>query len=176
MLTVHDQELSRPQWVCVRSEPRREFLAEANLKRAEFEVYLPRYERIISHARKRVPVLRPLFPNYIFVRSARGMFGLGDVKRTPGVSTLAVRDLQSATVPDAIISGLREREDEHGKILFGVDRFHPGDPVRLSRGPFAEIDAVFAERRDDRRCRILLNMLGKQHYVTVLSEFLEKVA
>lgn len=168
--------LATPQWICVRSEPHREFFAEANLQRANYEVYCPRYERLISHARKKVLVLRPLFPNYLFVRSATGLFGLGDVRRTPGVNSLAARDLQSATVPDAIISGLREREDEHGKILFGVDRFHPGDPVRLSRGPFAEIDAVFAERHDDRRCRILLNMLGKQHSVTVLSELLEKVA
>ena len=176
MLTGHDQELSKPQWVCVRSEPHREFFAEANLKRAEFEVYCPRYERMISHARKRVLVLRPLFPNYLFVRSARGLFGLGDVKRTPGVSSLAARDLHSALVPDAIIVSLRARENEYGKIQLGADRFRVGEAVRLARGPFADIEAVFAEKHDERRCRILLSMLGKQHSVMVRSDDLEKVA
>ena len=169
-------DLATPQWVCVRSEPNREFFAEANLQRSKFEVYCPRYERLISHARKKILVLRPLFPNYLFVRSAAGIFGLGDVKRTPGVSTLAARDLQSALVHDAIIDALRAREDEHGKVQFGADRFRPGEAVRLARGPFADLEAVFAEKHDERRCRILLNMLGKQHSVIVLSEVLEKVA
>ncbi len=160
----------------MRSEPNREFFAEANLKRSEFEVYCPRYERMISHARKRVLVLRPLFPNYLFVRSAMGLFGLGDVKRTPGVSSLAARDLHSALVPDTIIAGLRARENEYGKIQLGADRFRAGEAVRLARGPFADIEAVFVEKHDERRCRILLSMLGKQHSVMVLSENLEKVA
>ena len=165
-----------PQWVCVRSEPNREFFAEANLQRANFEVYCPRYERLISHARKKTLVLRPLFPNYLFVRSAAGLFGLGDVKRTPGVSALAARDLQSALVADGIILGLRARENEYGKIQFGTDRFRSGELVRLARGPFAELEAVFAEGHDKRRCRILLSMLGRQHSVLVLSDDLEKVA
>jgi len=165
-----------PHWVCVRSEPNREFFAEANLQRANFVVYCPRYERLISHARKKALVLRPLFPNYLFVRSAAGFLGLGDVKRTPGVSALAARDLQSALVPDAIIAGLRARENEYGKIQLGADRFRAGELVRLSRGPFAELEAVFAESHDERRCRILLSMLGKQHAVLVLSDDLEKVA
>ena len=160
----------------MRSEPNREFFAEANLRRTKFEVYCPRYERLISHARKKVLVLRPLFPNYLFVRSAAGLVGLGDVKRTPGVSTLAARNLQSAVVPDAIIDALRAREDGYGKVQLGADRFHVDEAVRLSRGPFAEIEAVFAEKHDERRCRILLSMLGKQHSVIVLSDVLEKVA
>jgi transcription antitermination factor NusG len=46
----------------------------------------------------------------------------------------------------------------------------------LARGPFADIAAIFAEKHDERRCRILLSMLGKQHSVLVLSNDLEKVA
>ena len=176
MLTVQDKELSKPQWVCVRSEPNREFFAEANLQRGKFEVYCPRYERMISHARKRVLVLRPLFPNYLFVRSVSGLFGLGDVKRTPGVCSLAARDLHSAVVPDSVIAGLRARENEYGKIQLGADRFRVGEAVLLARGPFADIEAVFAEKHDERRCRILLSMLGKQHSVMVLLDDLEKVA
>ena len=173
---LQDKDLSIPQWLCVRSEPHREFFAEANLKRAEFEVYCPRYERIVSHARKRVLVLKPLFPNYLFVRSSLGLFGLGDVKRTPGVSSFAAGDLHSALVPDKIIMGLRARENEFGKIQLGADRFRVGEAVRLARGTFADIDAVFSEKHDEQRCRILLSMLGKQHSVLVRLDDLEKVA
>jgi len=174
--TIKVQDIAKPTWVCVRSEPHKEFFAEANLRRAAFEVYCPRYERLISHARKSALVLRPLFPNYLFVRSASGLIALGDVKRTPGVSTLAARDLPSAVVPDAIIASLRARENGQGKVQLGADRFCKGEAVRLARGPFADIAAIFAEKHDERRCRILLSMLGKQHTVLVLSNDLEKVA
>ena len=173
---VQTKDISIPHWVCVRSEPNREFFAEANLLRRDFEVYCPRFERMISHARKKVLVLRPFFPNYLFVRSAAGLIGLGDVKRTPGVSSLAARDLHSALVPDPVIAALRARENESGHIQLSADRFRAGETVRLSRGPFVELEAVFAEKHDDRRCRILLSMLGKQHSVIVLSDHLEKIA
>ena len=174
--TIRAQDIANPTWVCVRSEPHREFFAEANLERAHFEVYCPRHERLISHARKTVLALRPLFPNYLFVRSASGLIGLGDVRRTPGVSALAARDLPSAVVPDAIIASLRAREDGRGKVELGADRFVEGEAVRLARGPFADIAAIFAEKQGERRCRILLSMLGKQHSVLVLSKDLEKAA
>ena len=174
--TISAQDLETPKWVCVRSEPHREFFAEANLQRARFEVYCPRYERLISHARKTTLVLRPLFPNYLFVRSASGFIGLGAVRRTPGVSALAARDLPSAVVPDAIIASLRACENGQGTVQLGADRFCKGEAVRLARGPFADIAAIFAEKHDERRCRILLSMLGKQHSVLVLSKDLEKAA
>jgi hypothetical protein len=37
--TIKVQDLTKPTWVCVRSEPHKEFFAEANLRRAAFEVY-----------------------------------------------------------------------------------------------------------------------------------------
>lgn len=173
---IRAQDIAKPTWVCVRSEPHREFFAEANLQRAHFEVYCPRHERVISHARKTALVLRPLFPNYLFVRSASGLIGLGEVRRAPGVSALAARDLASAVVPDAIIASLRARENGQGKVELDADRFFEGEAVRLARGPFADIAAIFAEKHDERRCRILLSMLGKQHSVLVPSKDLEKVA
>ena len=167
---------SQNPWVCIRSEPHRESFAEANLLRAGFEVYCPRFERWISHARRRQMVRRPLFPNYLFVRSALGLGGMGPIKRTPGVSSLAARDLASAIVPDAIIALVRKRENEAGCVEFGTERFATGEAVRVTAGPFTDFEAVFAEKHDERRCRILLSMLGKQHSVVVLSHFLEKAA
>ena len=133
---ISAEDLVKPTWVCVRSEPHPEFFAEANLQRADFEVYCPRHERLISHARKTALVLRPLFPNYLFVRSASGLIGLGAVRRTPGVSALAARDLPSAVVPDAIIASLRDRENGQGKVQLGADRFFEGEAVRLAQEDF----------------------------------------
>ncbi len=163
-------------WICIRTEAHKEAFAESNLKKAGFEVYCPRFERWISHARRRQLVKRPLFPNYLFVRSDAGIEGMGAVKRTPGVSTLAARDLASSVVPDAVIGMVRAREDQSGAVVFQAERFKAGETVRVTAGPFTDFEAVFAESHDERRCRILLSMLGKQHSVLVLSHFLDKAA
>ena len=174
--THNMQNVLTNHWICVRTEAHKEAFAEGNLRKAGLEVYCPRFERWISHARRRQLVLRPLFPNYLFVRSDVGLEGLGSVKRTPGVSTLAARDLASSTVPDAVIELVRAREDQSGAVVFAVERFKAGETVRVTAGPFTDFEAVFAEGHDERRCRILLSMLGKQHSVLVLSHFLEKAS
>ena len=163
-------------WICVRTEPRKETFAEHNLRRAQLEVYCPRFERWITHARRRRMVLQPLFSNYLFVRSDAGLEGLGAVKRTPGVSTFAGRDLVSSIVPDAVIELVRAREDQSGAVVFTAERFKAGEIVRVTSGPFKDFEAVFTESHDNRRSRILLSMLGKQNSVLLLSHFLEKAA
>jgi len=165
---------SHNPWVCVRSEPHRESFAEGNLSRVGFEVYCPRYERQISHSRRRQIVMRPLFPSYLFVYSSLGLDGMGSLRRTPGVRSLAARDLKSALVPDALISSLRASENHAGCVELSIDQFMRGQTVRVTAGPFADLEAVFVEKHDERRCRILLSLLGKQHSVLLPSHSLER--
>ena len=165
--------LQEVDWVCVRTEPQREDWAEANLTRTGLDVYCPRQERWISHARRRQLVARPLFPNYLFARSAHGLDAMGHVKRTPGVSSLAGRDLASSTVTDGVIAALRARETAAGFIDLAPALCAPGTKIKITAGPFNGIEAIFREPRDDRRALILLSMLGKQHSVVVHTSLLE---
>ena len=54
-------------WYAVQTQPNRENLAVSHLERQGFEVWLPRIERIIRHARQTKRVRRPLFPGYLFI-------------------------------------------------------------------------------------------------------------
>lgn len=163
-------------WICVRTEPHREAFAEANLRRTGLEVYCPRHQRWVSHARRKQLVLRPLFPGYLFARSPERTAHLGLINRTPGVISAAGKDLASAIVPDSIIAGLRESEGQNGFAEINSDRFKRGDLVRVSSGPLAGLEAIFSEREDERRCRILLGLLGKQHSLVVPSQILDSAA
>lgn len=171
-----DVGVSKSAWVCVRTEVHREAIASENLRRSGLEVFYPRYQRWISSARRKQLVLRPLFPNYVFAKSADGIDRMGHVKRTPGVCGLAAHDLISAVVPDAVIDALRERQNAEGYFDLSHQRFVRGEMVRLNAGPFVDLEAVFSERKDEHRSLILLSMLGKQHPIEVLSNFLDKVA
>lgn len=161
-------------WICVRSEPHREAVVEANLRRGGFEVYCPRYQRWITHARRRQLVRQPLFPSYLFTRSALGLEAMCSVRRTPGVASLAARDLASAIVSQSVIEAIRAREGADGCVEF-QDRFKPGETVQVEGLPL-DLQAVFSAREDDHRSKILLSLLGKQHSVTVLTRALSNVA
>ena len=49
----------------MQTQPNREDLAVVHLERQGFDVWLPRIERIIRHARQAKSVRRPLFPGYL---------------------------------------------------------------------------------------------------------------
>jgi transcription antitermination factor NusG len=161
-------------WICVRTELKRETFAQKNLARTGLDIYCPRYERWIAHARRRERVARPLFPNYLFAGSAGGLEAMGHARRTPGVASLAGRDLASAVVPEAVIAFLRARETSSGFVELA--RFVPGDAIKITGGPLQGCAAIFHERQDERRSSILLSLLGRQHAVDVYSADLESAA
>ena len=162
--------------ICIRKEAQKEAFAESNLKKAVFDVYFPRFERWIFHGLSRLLLKRPLFPNYLFVRSDAGLERMGAVKLTHGVSTLAARVLASSVVPDKVIEMVRARKDQSGLVVFAAERLNVGETVRVMAGPFADFEAVFVLSHDERCCRILLSMLGKQHSVVMHSYFKEKIS
>ena len=59
--------ISAVSWHVVQTRPRSENKAALHLQRQGFEVYLPRYLKRRSHARKVDFVPAPLFPQYVFV-------------------------------------------------------------------------------------------------------------
>ena len=54
------------RWYAVYTQPHAETKALEHLLRQGYSAYLPRYRTHVSHARRRLMVLRPLFPRYLF--------------------------------------------------------------------------------------------------------------
>jgi hypothetical protein len=54
-------------WAVINTHPHREEMALENLMRQGFIAYCPMLRRRRSHGRRITPVLRPLFPSYLFV-------------------------------------------------------------------------------------------------------------
>ena len=55
------------EWYTISTITHKELKATLNLKRQNFDVYYPKYKKMIKHARKIQTVIRPLFPGYLFV-------------------------------------------------------------------------------------------------------------
>ena len=94
-----------PYW-CARTEVNREHVAEQFLRLAGYEVYCPRLRE-----RSRA---RPLFPGYCFITAALQWYR---ARWTTGVvALLAGSNGEPASVADAIVMDLRNREGADGLI------------------------------------------------------------
>ena len=165
------------RWYAVCCKPRQETVAEENLLRQGFQVYLPRI-RIRQRRRGQwLDAVEVLFPRYVFIRVDTLKRSTATVRSTRGAVGLVRFGGQPAVVPDAIMDALREREDTaSGMHEDERPLFNAGDPVKLVEGPLAGMEAIFTEQDGDKRVIVLLELLGKANKVTVSRDWIERAA
>jgi transcription antitermination factor NusG len=140
-----------PFW-CARTEVNREHVAEQFLRLAGYQTYCP---RIRERGRA-----RPLFPSYTFITAALQWYR---VRWSVGVvALLAGSNGEPASVADAIVMELRNREGKDGLIqLPQSPQLKPGDPVRITKGLLCGLCGLYAGMRGHQRVAVLLSALGK---------------
>jgi transcriptional antiterminator RfaH len=155
-------------WYVVQTHANAEARAARNLVRQGFEIYLPRYLKRRSHARKVENVPAPLFPNYLFVRINFSTQRWRSVQSTFGVCHLVSNGTDPAPISRQVLGSLREREDDNG--YFRLDKrpkFTLGDKVQVLGGVFAETPGLFDGMADRERVAVLLDLLGRKVRVTL---------
>jgi transcriptional antiterminator RfaH len=156
------------RWYVVQTNANSESKAAANLCRRGFFVYLPRYLKRRSHARKVDVVARPLFPRYLFVAIDVASQRWRSIQSTLGVSHLICQGEGPVAVDDSVISALKAREDAAGFVRFARrTAFSPGDQVRIVEGAFADSLALVEGANDHDRVAVLLDFLGRKVRVLV---------
>jgi transcriptional antiterminator RfaH len=156
------------RWYVVQTHVNSEAKAAANLCRQGFTVYLPRYLKRRSHARKVETVARALFPRYLFVAIDLATQRWRAIQSTLGVSHLVCWNSEPASVEGGIIDGLKAREDQGGFIkLTRRTGFLPGDKVRIVEGAFIDNLALVEAVSDHERVAVLLELLGRKVRVVV---------
>ncbi len=155
-------------WFVVQTQVNAEAKAARNLMKQGFEIYLPRYLKRRSHARKIDKVAVPLFPRYLFVRINAATQRWRSIQSTFGVAGLVLHRSEPAPVPPQVLHSLRAREDESGYVeLDQRPKFAPGDKLRVIAGAFAENLALFEGLADRDRIVVLLDMLGRKVCVSI---------
>jgi transcriptional antiterminator RfaH len=151
------------RWYLIHTKPLSEGIAQANLERQGYEVYLPRAAQAVrchGHWQDRIVAL---FPRYLFLRLNEGRQSLGPVRFTMGVASVVRFGFKYTIVPDQVIRDLRARADAATGLhrLGRVSRLAPGTPVRIRSGPFDGLDGVFEREAGAERVVVLLNLLGQ---------------
>jgi transcriptional antiterminator RfaH len=154
-------------WYVVRTRPRQESVAEANLDRQDFRVFLPRIETSRSFRGKWKKRVETLFPNYLFVRLNLERDNISPLRSTLGVKELVAFGGHIKPVPDAFIEELRASADPDTGILQRdlPSSFRAGDEVTIVSGPLSGHHAVFQATAGEGRVAVLMEMLGRPNKI-----------
>jgi transcriptional antiterminator RfaH len=161
------------RWYVVRSLPNQERRAAEHLARQGFRPWLPQIRRTRRHARRLETVRRPLFPGYLFVALDLALQNWLPVLSTRGVRALVSGPDGPVPLPEAVARALRARLDADDVLIDTQRPFRPGQKVRVTAGPFAEIEGIFLAETGAQRVEILLRLLGRETRVTVAAADLE---
>jgi transcriptional antiterminator RfaH len=160
-------------WYVVQTRVNAEARAASNLTRQGFDVYLPRYLKRRSHARKIDKIAVPLFPRYLFVRIDIATQRWRSVQSTFGVSHLVCNGSDPTPVPQEVLGLLKAREDESGCVrLDRRSKFALGAKVRVLAGIFADNLGLVDGLTDRDRIAILLDLLGRKVRVSIDSDMI----
>jgi len=133
------------RWYLIHTKPLSEGLAQTNLERQGYQVYLPRAAQAVrchGHWQERIVAL---FPRYLFLHLAEGRQSLSPVRSTLGVASVVRFGSRYTIVPDEVIDGLLARADAATGLhrLVRGSRLTPGTLVRKPRPGFATMDEEF---------------------------------
>ncbi|WP_028110637.1 transcription termination/antitermination NusG family protein [Ferrimonas futtsuensis] len=149
-------------WYLFRTKARCELQAEQQLKSLGYQVYLPAIpskacEQQEGAASERV---QPLFPGYLFVRFDPFQ---DSIRKIVTLSTISQAVKTCGALSPVELSLVRELRKRCSMVLESPSKttFCSGDRVTVKDGPFAQVDAIFSETVGSKRCKLLLEMLGK---------------
>jgi transcriptional antiterminator RfaH len=165
------------RWFVAQTQPRAEDYARRQLGAQGFRVFLPRYLKDRTHARRVERVPYPLYPRYLFVQINTTVQRWRSINGTIGVSHLIGTSDGPTPVAGGVVEELMRRQDAAGFIKLAKEpRFTVGDPVRILGGAFASALGLFEGLADRDRVAILVDLLGRKVRVTLDESRVEKAA
>jgi transcriptional antiterminator RfaH len=151
------------QWYLIQCKARQDERAELNLRNQGFICYRPVHQVERLRHGKRVRIEESLFPGYLFIHLNYLSDNWYSIRSTRGVLRLVGFDHQPTAVSPEIINAIKTRSN--GLPLRPV--LQPGDRVRIVKGPFSELEAIFARQDGTERAVLLLNLLHRQQHMKV---------
>lgn len=150
-------------WFLLTSKPHKDELAEMHLRNQGYDVYRPLAKRLRKQRGKMITRIESLFPRYLFIHLDNGINdNWAPIRSTQGVNGFVRFGADAAQVPDGLIDGLKSQEKLLGERAIDLDRYHKGDKVIITDGPFKGLRGIFERYDGEERVMILLEILHKQ--------------
>jgi transcriptional antiterminator RfaH len=149
------------RWYVVHTKPREERRALEHLERQQYRCYLP--DRPVERLRqgRRIEATEPLFARYLFIRLDNSNSSWLPIRSTRGVSRMVQFGERFPALPEGLVETLQEARQKT-RELFAV-----GERVVARSGPFSGVEAVYLEPDGDRRVMVLMEILGRDHKLSL---------
>jgi transcriptional antiterminator RfaH len=157
-------EIQTPKktWYLIYTKPRQEGLAQDNLIRQGYDVYLPRVRLMRKRQGRPVAMIEPLFPRYLFIHLDTQSDNWGPIRSTFGVASLVRFGNETAKVPDNFVAHLKAQEGLDGLHEGATPKMNLGDRMRVTEGPLKGYEGILLAKSGQDRVMLLLDMLGKE--------------
>ena len=148
-------------WYVLHSKPRKERVFWRYLQSQDIDCYFPHL--LVNPVNPRAQRVKPYFPGYLFVFCDLDQLGNNAFRWMPHSLGLVRFDGQPAVVPENLIHGIR---NTIAAISMNkkqpIHDLQPGDPVKITAGPFSGYRAVLDMHFTGKeRVCVLLQMLGE---------------
>src|SRR5262245_52084122 len=152
-----------PGWAVVATEPRLESIAVAELLRSDYQVFYPKIVKRIRKDGRRVEIVLPLFPGYLFVWLEKYFESIFGTRGVRGLLMSAMGNV--ATVREEAMKNLKSRCNSNGIYREEIKpKFLPGQKVLVSWGLLAGETGIFECVRSKEEIA-LFKVLGTQRRV-----------
>jgi transcriptional antiterminator RfaH len=149
-----------PSWYVARTKPLKEQETSAALSGFGAQTYVPMLRRASRRAGRRE--MGPMFPGYIFASLDVASDQWLAARSAPGIAYFLGSDGEPTPLPDGLVSALMARVETENKSG-GPQRFQPGQPVVITRGPFQYLEALFDRSLSaEGRVRVLVQIVGRR--------------
>lgn len=154
--------MSDARWYLIHSKARQEDVAELNLRRLGVETFCPRLKELKSTRSKTQGEGEVLFPGYLFIRVDMTT-ECRKVTYAHGVLRVVKFGAAPAVVEEEIIDSLMERVHNGVVDLPLSSSLKSGQIVRIHKGPFHGLEAIFEqELNGTQRVALLMKTVAFQ--------------
>jgi transcriptional antiterminator RfaH len=154
------------EWYLIRTKNGGESTAQKQLQHIVERTFLPLGKMQVRQRDRTFQRIGPIFPCYLFAFCCLGSTAR-QIRYTPGVRDVVRFGEQAAVVPAWVIDALAARCAQ-GPVDLLKPAFSKGTPVKVLRGPFQELQAVFdGYLSGAERVAVLLSIMNAERRVVM---------
>ncbi|WP_417586066.1 transcription/translation regulatory transformer protein RfaH [Nitrincola sp.] len=158
-------------WYLVQCKPGETLRALEHLENQQYECYLPLVMMEKIRQRKRLLCQEPLFPGYLFIHLDQLDDNWQPIRSTRGVTRLVGFGGLPLPVEDSLVMALKRRCN----TMESKTSLEKGQMVRITEGPFCDLEAIFEAFDGDQRVVLLMNLLHQQQRLTLSASSICKI-
>jgi transcriptional antiterminator RfaH len=147
------------EWYLIKTKPRQENVAIANLENQNYHVYCP-----CAKINNKIKVL---FPGYLFINLDETFENWTPIRSTKGVLNFIRFGLSYAKISNKLIDFIKENELYTIERIKNLNDFKPGDKIQITDGVFKNCVAVFKSSRPADRVILLMKLLGQEQTLNI---------